>query len=97
MKWDNIHMKNKKTSTNSLDLTDIRNRISGENKSPLDLTDIRNRISGEGLNLEENKNDWLYNVYNICNTSIRFLYIHGSWSTTLDKWYGYGYCCKEYI
>ncbi len=50
-------MNNKKTLTNSLDLTDIRNRISGENKSPLDLTDIRNRISGEGLNFEENKND----------------------------------------
>ncbi len=50
-------MKNKKTSTNSLDLTDIRNRISGENKSALELTDIRNRISGERLNFEENKND----------------------------------------
>ena len=67
-------MNNKKTSTNSLD-----------------LTSIRNRIDGESLNFEENKNDWLYNVYNICNTSIRFLYIHGSWPTTLDTWYGYGY------
>jgi len=50
-------MKNRKLNNNSLDLTDIRNRISGENKSPLELTDIRNRISGEGLNFEVNKND----------------------------------------
>jgi len=50
-------MNNKKTSTNSLDLTSIRNRIDGENKSSLDLTSIRNRIDGESLNFEENKND----------------------------------------
>ncbi len=53
----NMYMKNRKTTKTFSRLTDIRNRISGENKSPLDLTDIRNRISGEGLNLEENKND----------------------------------------
>ena len=41
-------MKNRKTTKIFSRLTDIRNRISGENKSPLDLTDIRNRISGEG-------------------------------------------------
>ena len=52
-----MYMKNRKTTKTFSRLTDIRNRISGENKSPLDLTDIRNRISGEGLNLEENKND----------------------------------------
>ena len=50
-------MNNKKTLTNSLDLTDIRNRISGEGKSALELTDIRNRISGERLNFKVNKND----------------------------------------
>jgi hypothetical protein len=49
-------MKKLNNNNNSLELTDIRNRISGENKSLLDLTDIRNRISGEG-NLEVNKND----------------------------------------
>ena len=46
----NMYMKNRKTTKTFSRLTDIRNRISGENKSLLDLTDIRNRISGEGLN-----------------------------------------------